>query len=110
LRTRVAGCLLLLYAQPVTRLVRLTVDDVIDHGGQVSIRLGNPPTPVPEPFAAMLTELAANRANMNTAANPACPWLFPGGRAGQPLTPGALLQQFRALGVPATQARTAAFR
>ena len=58
----------------------------------------------------MLTELAANRANMNTAANPACLWLFPGGRAGQPLTPGALVQQFRALGVAATQTRTAAFR
>jgi hypothetical protein len=58
----------------------------------------------------MLTELAADRANMNTAANPACLWLFPGGRAGQPLTPGALVQQFRALGVAATQTRTAAFR
>jgi hypothetical protein len=58
----------------------------------------------------MLTELAANRANMNTAANPACLWLFPGGRAGQPLTPGALVQQLRALGVAATQTRTAAFR
>jgi hypothetical protein len=58
----------------------------------------------------MLTELAANRANMNTAANPACSWLFPGGRAGQPLSPGALLQQLRALGVPVTQTRTAAFR
>jgi hypothetical protein len=58
----------------------------------------------------MLTELAADRANMNTAANPACLWLFPGGRAGQPLTPGALVQQFRAPGVAATQTRTAAFR
>jgi hypothetical protein len=110
LRTRVAGCLLLLYAQPVTRLVRLTIHDVIAHESQVSLRLGTPPAPVPEPFAAMLTELTANRANMNTAANPACPWLFPGGRAGQPLTPGALLQQLRALGVPVTQTRTAAFR
>jgi hypothetical protein len=51
------------------RLVRLTVDDVIDHDGQVVIA-SSPPIPVPEPFAAMLTELAANRANMNTAANP----------------------------------------
>lgn len=58
----------------------------------------------------MLTELAANRANMNTAANPACLWLFLGGCGGQPLTPGALVQQFRALGVAATQTRTAAFR
>lgn len=58
----------------------------------------------------MLTELAANRATMNTAANPTCLWLFPGGHAGQPLNPGALVQQFRAPGAAATQTRTAAFR
>jgi hypothetical protein len=110
LRTRVAACLVLLYAQAVSRLVRLTVEDVLDHDGQVSLRLGAPPTPVPEPFAAMLTELAANRANMSTATNPDCDWLFPGGRAGQSLSPGALLQQLRAHGVPVTQTRTAAFR
>jgi hypothetical protein len=48
----------------------------------------------------MLSELAAN---------PACSWLFLGGRAGQPRDPGAFLQQFRALGIP-TQVRTVAFR
>lgn len=111
LRTRVAACLLLLYAQPVSRLVRLTINDVEKHNdGTVTVRLGTPPTPVPEPFAAMLLQLTASRTNMNTAANPHCDWLFPGGRAGQPLTPGALLQQLRALGVPVTQTRTAAFR
>jgi hypothetical protein len=57
----------------------------------------------------MLNELAANRTNMNTAANPACLWLFPGGRAGQPLTPARSCSS-SALGIPATQARTAAFR
>jgi hypothetical protein len=46
---------------------------------------------------------------MNPAANPASLWLSRGGRAGQPLTPGALVQQFRAAGVAATQTRTAAF-
>ncbi len=45
---------------------------------------------------------------MNTASNHDSRWLFPGGRAGQPLTPGALRQQFQALGLPATPARTAA--
>lgn len=34
----------------------------------------------------------------------------PGGRAGRPLTPGALLQQFRTLGIHVTQTRTAAVR
>lgn len=50
LRTRVAACLLLLYAQPVARLVRLTIDDVIDHDGQVFIRLGAPRARSPNPL------------------------------------------------------------
>jgi hypothetical protein len=45
---------------------------------------------------------------MNTASNPDSRWLFPGGRAGQPLTPGALRQRFQALGLPTTPTRTAA--
>jgi hypothetical protein len=111
LRTRVAGCLLLLYAQPIARLARLTLGDIVaGDDGQVSIRLGSPPTPVPEPFAAMLAELAANRVNMNTAANPDCQWRFPGQRVGQPLTAGRLRRQLHALGIPVTQARTASFR
>jgi hypothetical protein len=110
LRTRVAGCLVLLYAQPVNRLVRLTIHDIHHHDGEVRLRLGDPPTPVPDPFAAMLIDLAAHRANMNTATNPDTDWLFPGARAGQPLTPGALQQQLRPLGLYIVQTRTSAFR
>lgn len=40
--------------------MRLTIGDVIDHDGQVSIRLGDPGLGPPNPFAAMLTEMAAN--------------------------------------------------
>ena len=41
LRSRVAGCLMLLYAQPVSRIVRLSIDDIIqDNDGQARIRLG----------------------------------------------------------------------
>jgi len=112
LRTRVAASLLLLFAQPITRIVKLTVDDVQhhaqEHGHGVYLRLGDPPTPVPEPLAGLLLELVDARANMNTASNPDSRWLFPGGRAGQPLTPGALRQRFQALGLPTTPARTAA--
>jgi hypothetical protein len=113
LRTRVAAGLLLLFAQPITRIVRLTVDDVLHHGqedGQgVYLRLGDPPAPVPEPLAGLLLELVQARANMSTASNRDSRWLFPGGRAGQPLTPGALRQRFQALGLPTIPARTAAF-
>jgi hypothetical protein len=100
LRTRVAACLLLLYAQPIARLVRLTIDDIHTHNGETRLRLGTPASPVPEPFAAMLHELANNRANMNTATNPHCRWLFPGHRAGQPLTPGTLAKQLQAHSCP----------
>jgi hypothetical protein len=109
LRTRVAACLVLPCAQPVSRLTRLTTDDITRDGDQALLRFGDPPTTVPEP-SALLTQLAASRANMNTAASPAARWLFPGGRPGQPLTPGALLPSLRRLGIPAAQARTSALR
>jgi len=51
---RVAALLVLLYAQPVSRLTRLTVDDVIVEGDQVLLGLSDPPSPVPEPFADLL--------------------------------------------------------
>ncbi len=120
LHTRVAAGLLLLFAQPLTRIVQLTIDDVIcsphdrgqdsgqDNGQDVYLRLGTPSTPVPQPLAGLLIELVGARANMNTASNPGSNWLFPGGRAGQPLTPGALRQHFQALGLPTIPARTAA--
>ncbi len=102
LRTRVAAGLLLLFAQPITRIVKLTVDDVLcspkdggqDNGQDVYLRLGNPPTPVPQPLARLVLELVGGRANMNTASKPDSHWLFPGGHVGQPLTPGALRQRF----------------
>ncbi len=47
---------------------------------------------------------------MNTATNPNTEWLFPGQHAGQPLTPGSFKLGFAQLGIPTTQARTAAFR
>ena len=90
MRERVAGLLLLLYAQSASRIVRLTVDDVCHVDGQVFLRLGGPPVPVPAPFADLLLALVGDRANMVTATNHDAPWLFPGRRAGQPLLPRSL--------------------
>jgi hypothetical protein len=44
---------------------------------------------------------------MTTATNPDGRWLFPGRRAGQPVHPGSLRDQIRALGIPIQAARTA---
>jgi hypothetical protein len=74
LRSRVAACLMLLFAQPATCIVRLTIDDITrTDDGQVFIRFGEPPTPVPEPFATLLLRATAQRDNLQTATKPRCP-------------------------------------
>ncbi|MGH3719818.1 MAG: hypothetical protein ACRDRI_13470 [Pseudonocardiaceae bacterium] len=110
LLTRVAATLMLLYAQPLTRITRLRIDDVLHDDGEVSIRLGDPPTPVPEPLARLLLEHLDNRLNLTTATNHDAQWLFPGRRGGQPMTPDALQTRFRHAGIPALNGRTAALR
>jgi integrase len=110
LLTRVSAILILLYAQPLTRILRLTVDDVTQQDGEVSIRLGDPPIPVPEPFAGLLLEHVGHRLNLTTATNTDARWLFPGRRGGQPMTPDTIARRLRQHGIPALGGRTAALR
>ena len=53
---RIAASLVLLHAQPVSRLVRLTTRVAIDDNGEVSLRLGSPPTPVPRRRHCVITD------------------------------------------------------
>jgi len=99
IRARTAALIMLLYAQPTSRLVRLSIDDVILDGSQVALRLGAPPAPVPEPFAAVLLSYLSQRTCPQTMANPDSRWLFPGRRPGQPLHENTLRIQMRQLGV-----------
>ncbi len=110
LRARVAASLVLLYAQPLSRIVRLTLDDVTRDGDQVLLRLGEPPSPVPGPVADLLLSWTGNRDNMNTATNRNSPWLFPGRRAGQPMNPDTLAMLVNDIGIPTAPGRTSAIR
>ncbi|MGQ4615608.1 hypothetical protein [Nocardia sp. R7R-8] len=110
LRLRVAFTLLLLYGQPLSRIVRLTVDDVITNDNGVSIRFGEPSTPVPEPFAGLVLDLIDHRTNMRTATNPNSRWLFPGRRAGQPLRPETSASSPPRPAFPPSPARVSALR
>jgi len=110
LLTRVAAILMLLYAQPLTRILRLTIDDVLHDDGEVHIRLGDPPTPVPEPFAGLLLQHIDHPLNLTTATNPNARWLFPGRRAGQPMVLNTIEIRLRRQGIPALNGRTAALR
>lgn len=94
-------------AQPASRLVRLTAGDITrDDKGEVFIRLGNPPAPVPEPFASMLLRLAAGSPGAEASAR----WLFPGRWPRHPANPAWLLERIRGMGIPAGSGRTAALR
>ena len=49
---RVAGCLLLLYGQPLSRIAAMTTSQVTRRGEQMFLRLGRHDVPVPGPLAA----------------------------------------------------------
>ncbi|SON58616.1 hypothetical protein MSIMFI_00094 [Mycobacterium simulans] len=76
---RVAGTLLLLYAQPLTRIVALKTTAIVLSQRETRITLGAEPVPVPAPFADMLNHHLHNRPNLRTGGGiVANPWLFPG--------------------------------
>jgi len=110
LRSRAAAIIVLLYAPPLSRIVRLTIDDVIHDADKVLLRLGEPPSPIPQPAADLVLAWIDDRTNMNTATNRDSRWLFPGRRAGQPMHPDTLGGLLRAIGVANVAARTSAMR
>lgn len=110
LRVRVAACLVLLFAQPVSRIVRMTTDDVLRDGRHVALRLGDPPTPAPEPVADLLLNYLQALPTNTPAINQNSPWLFPGRRASQPMNPATLRDALRELGIPVEKGRTSAIR
>jgi hypothetical protein len=95
---------------PFNRIVRLIIDDVIRGDGEVLLRLGEPPTPVPGPVADLLLQWIGSRDNMNTATNRNSHWLFPGRQAGQPMNPTTLAALAQEVGVPTVAGRIAAIR
>jgi hypothetical protein len=109
LTDRVAGCLVLLYAQQLSRIVALTADQVITADDGVYLKLGATDTVIPEPLGGLLVDLAAGDRPRSGVGSPAAsPWLFPGLLPGRPLHPAGLGQRLRRLGIPTMAARRAA--
>jgi hypothetical protein len=106
---RVAGLLVVLYAQSVNRISRLTADDVIATDASVHLRLGVSPLLLPPPMADHVRALLPPR-RQTTAAKLAgdTPWLFPGQHPGRPVHSGALAERLRAVGVRTSTARRVA--
>jgi hypothetical protein len=105
---RVVGILLLLYAQPLVKVVTLPTSVIDDGYSGMSITLGKHPTDVPEPFASLLREHLVSRPHLRTGAGPDSPWLFPSTLAGRHLHPNTVMDRLRDLGVNLLGARNRA--
>lgn len=106
---RLAGLLLLLYAQGPSAIHRLTIEDVEVGAQEVLLHLGNAPVQLPEPVAQLARTVAANRKGHATiGALAPSPWLFPGGQPGRPISTTQLTQRLNQLGIRPNQARSTA--
>ncbi|MDT5054959.1 MAG: hypothetical protein QOF66_3325 [Mycobacterium sp.] len=106
---RVAGLLVLLYAQWPAAISRLTLDQVDATEKQVRLRLGREPIVLPDPLAALVRELIDSRNGHATIGDQGTsPWLFPGGRPGRPISAARLGERLRQLGLRPGQARSTA--
>jgi hypothetical protein len=107
---RVAGLLLLLYAQQLSAVTALTPEHVTTSAdGQVTIRLGASPTTLPEPLADLVLELVATRRPHTVIGQPGqSPWLFPGQRPGEHISAERLGERLHALDIRPSQSRSTA--
>jgi hypothetical protein len=106
---RVAGLLVLLYAQRLAPISRLTLDHLEIRDHEVRLRLGHEPVVLPEPLADLVRQVAATRRGHAALADPGTSrWLFPGGRPGQPIHPHRLGNRLHRLGLQPAGARSAA--
>ncbi|WP_448060614.1 hypothetical protein [Cellulomonas hominis] len=104
---RVAGALVVLYAQPLVRICALTNADVATDGAIVTVRLGGDRLELPEPFATLIQSLPQPR-RQGVAEQLPGDWLFPGQRAGRHLGPASLGRRLRVIGIEPRRARLAA--
>jgi hypothetical protein len=106
---RVAGCLLLLYGQPLSRIAVMTTSQVTRLGGDTFLSLGRHDVPVPGPLASAVSQLITGGRTYRGVGSPsATTWLFPGHLPGRPITPARLGERLRAIGIYAKTGRRAA--
>ena len=106
---RVAGCLVLLFGQNMTRVAAMTTSQVTRHDDDVHVQPGQHEIPVPSALGSLLLTLIADgKPNTGTGSPAVSQWLFPGLLPGQPITPARLAGRLRALGIPVQAGRRAA--
>ena len=106
---RVAGCLVLLYGQQVSRISALSWDKVTITDKQVNLEIGTASISVPEPLAGLFVRLSSQPRPYNGVATPRdTNWLFPGLTGGRPVNASVLGARLRRIGIQTTSGRRAA--
>ena len=106
-----------------SRVLRLALADLAHQAdGQLCLRFGDPPTPVPQPFAQLMLQQASQAALNPTSLAGAAEqgisppddttggWLFPGRNPGQPAAYATVFNQLRSRGFPMRTGRISALR
>ncbi|WP_440711752.1 site-specific recombinase [Herbiconiux sp. YIM B11900] len=109
LSTRIAGLIQLLWAQPLNKITRLTVAAIQTRPTGMRIQLGENASDIPESITEVFWAYLTDRGNQQTV-NTGTDWLFPGYRAGHPISPNTLSIRLRVLGIDAQRARNTALR
>lgn len=107
-RDRVAALLIVLFAQPVGRVARLTVNDITITDTTTTIRLGATAITLPEPLAGHVRQLIADRRSRAAADIGDSPWLFLGKAPGRPISSQVLSRRLKRIGVDCQDARRTA--
>jgi len=106
---RLAGLLILLYAQRASVISRLAISHIESSGGQVLIRLGREPVTLPDPLGDLALQVAADRrGHASPGDDGTSSWLFPGGQPGRPISAFRLGERLNQLGIRCGQSRSAA--
>jgi hypothetical protein len=106
---RLAGLLVLLYAQGATAISRMTVEQIHIDAHDVRLQLGRVPIQLPEPVAALARAVIGNRKGHATiGALAPSPWLFPGGQPRRPISTARLTQRLTNIGIRPNQTRSTA--
>jgi hypothetical protein len=103
---RVAGLLVTVYGQHLSRLVALRISDLDRRSDVVCLSRGGHWLELPEPLGAWAWSLRTTTGRTSVHPPPgAGGWLFPGGLPGRPLRPASLGNRLRRYGITARAAR-----
>ena len=105
---RVAGALVVLYAQPIARIARLRASGITVEDQTVYLRFAHDRVLMPDTLGQLIRELPHRRQTGPSAVRAGDQWLFPGRHAGQPQHPEHLGRRLAALAIDCRAQRTTA--